>query len=64
MFISKEEKKYVFDSIKELNRIAALLLSKQVDKETSTRKGRDWTPEQRAEASERMKKIHKARARL
>ena len=64
MFISKQEKKYLFDSIRDLNLMIDQLHNKLGNAEKDARKSRSWSPEQRAAASERMKKMHKAKARL
>jgi hypothetical protein len=62
MFISKAEKDDLFHRINVLEQTVSFLENKLVKlsaskPEAPARKGRDWSPEQRAQASEQMKKI-------
>ena len=59
MFISKAEKEDLFYRIRVLEQevLAFKTAPLYATQATKSRKGRDWSPEQRAEASARMKKI-------
>lgn len=59
MFISKAEKEQVYYRLAVLEQtILSIKASLAYKPETSTRKGREWTPEQRAKASALMKERH------
>jgi hypothetical protein len=59
MFISKSEKEDLFFRIRVLEQevLAFKTAPLRVKPETKSTKGRTWSPEQRAQASEQMKKI-------
>ena len=58
MFISKAEKEDLFYRIAVLEQmVLAMKTSLAYKPETKSTKGRTWSPEQRAQASEQMKKI-------
>lgn len=58
MFISKVEKEDLFYRIAVLEQtVLAMKTSLAYKPEPSNRKGRDWSPEQRAKASEQMKQF-------
>jgi hypothetical protein len=58
MFISKAEKEDLFYRIAVLEQtVLSLKNSLAYKPETKSTKGRTWSPEQRAQASEQMKKI-------
>lgn len=58
MFISKAEKEHLFYRIAVLEQtVLALKTSLAYKPEPKNGKGRTWSPEQRAKASEQMKKI-------
>ena len=64
MFISKAEKEDLFYRIGVLEKTVIFLENKLVKlsaskPEATARKGRDWSPEQRAKASEQMKQFWK-----
>jgi hypothetical protein len=59
MFISRDELKSIRNQIAFLQDLAVRFQNEinelQADQKENPRKGRNWTPEQRAKASERMK---------